>query len=70
MTDTNKPTRACDDAFLELVREKVLAALDASARKRYGVHNIGWKDSELPELFKVIDKQAERIAQRAAAQEA
>lgn len=61
---SDTPDRS-DDAFIELVREKVLAALDAAARKRYGKHNIGWKDAELPELFKVIDAHAERIAQRA-----
>jgi hypothetical protein len=53
-----------DDTRIERVRLAVMAALDAAAVELYGQENIGWKDADLPELFRAIDAQAERIFDR------
>ena len=52
------------DARIETVRLAVMAALDTAAAELYGQENIGWKDQDLPELFRAIDAQAERIFDR------
>jgi len=41
--------------FIEVTRNKVLEALDSTVKDRKG-----WKDSDLTELFKVVDRIAER----------
>jgi hypothetical protein len=53
-----------NDTRIEGVRLAVLAALDAAAVELYGQEHIGWKDQDLPELFRAIDAQAERIFDR------
>jgi hypothetical protein len=53
-----------DDIRVELVRRKVLDALDAAALELYGTESIGWTDRELPELFRAIDRHAAAILER------
>jgi hypothetical protein len=53
-----------NDTRIETVRLAVLDALDAAAVELYGQKHIGWKDHDLPELFRAIDAQAERIFDR------
>jgi hypothetical protein len=56
-----------EDTRVQRVRDSVLAALDAAALELYGIERHGWKDSELPELFRAVDQQANRMLTRAAA---
>lgn len=56
-----------DDTRVQLVRDNVLKALDATAAELYGEGVLGATDSELPELFRALDAQAGRMLERAAA---
>lgn len=47
------------DAF----RDRVLAALDEAAEEVFG-QSLGAKDADLPEIFKCIDAQMQRLAVR------
>jgi hypothetical protein len=53
-----------DDARVQIVRTKVLDALDSAAFELYGKHNIGWTDRELRSLLQEIDRQAANIFER------
>lgn len=53
-----------DDDRIQRVRDAVLAALDAAAVELYGQERVGWTDGDLPELFRAIDAQANRIFDR------
>lgn len=53
------------DDLTNLMREKVLEALDAAIREATGHGTaMGARDSDLPELFKSIDAHARRVAAR------
>ena len=52
------------DDVRETFREEVLTALDKAAKKYTGETNSGWTDQDLPEFFKALDAQIERIAER------
>lgn len=49
------------EAYKEKVRQAVLEALDAVDGKEWSdkAHPGGWRDQDLPALFRAIDKQAE-----------
>jgi hypothetical protein len=53
----------------DIFRDKLLDALDEASDAAFGmvvpVHRArGWTDADLPELFKTIDAQVERLAAR------
>jgi hypothetical protein len=50
-------------ATLGAFRHAVLRALDQTAQGLFG-ESRGWKDEDLPELFRAIDKHALRLAKR------
>jgi hypothetical protein len=57
-----------DDTRVQKVREAVLAALDTAAAEIYGEGVLGATDSELPALFRALDRQANAICGRAVAE--
>lgn len=48
------------DEFVDEVRNAVLKALDA-VMEAHGKSEKGWTDSDLPQLFKPLDKHAESL---------
>ena len=52
------------DEVRETFRAAVLAALDDAAKKYTDGASNGWTDSDLPEFFRALDSQIERIAER------
>ena len=54
------------DIRIQTLRQAVLAALDAAAVELYGQENMGWRDEDLPRLFRAVNEQANRILDRVA----
>jgi|KBSMisStandDraft_5_1062788.scaffolds.fasta_scaffold1337887_2 hypothetical protein len=54
------PLEQVRDSF----RAAVLAALDEAAKQYTGNAASGWTDSDLPEFFRALDSQIERVAER------
>ena len=54
------PLEQVRDSF----RAALLAALDKAAKQYTGEAKSGWVDSDLPELFRALDSQIERVAER------
>ena len=48
----------------ETFRRYILSALDDWAEERFLVAKAGWKDQDLPELFKGLDAQFDRLVER------
>jgi hypothetical protein len=52
------------DDVREAFRLRLLEALDSAAQSLTGEPDCGWTDSDLPHLFRALDAQIERWAER------
>ena len=53
-----------EDEAKSYFRNQVLTAFDKSFDRITGIEFGGWKDEDLPELFKAVDAQVNRIMKR------
>ncbi len=63
-TKREKPIDERLDDFRDEVRASVLRALDQVMESRRGSDEKGWKDADLPQLFKALDTHAKNLFDR------